>query len=164
MAMAALDWILLSALLGSLLLGAWRGLIYEAVSVASWIAAFFLAQWGAARAGDLLPMATASAGLRHVAGFAVVFVAVLFAGGFVAWLLKQLAERIGLRPMDRTLGAAFGLLRGLLILLAATMLVQATPLKLQEWWADSVGAGLLVVALRGLKDMLPAGFMTPWAA
>lgn len=52
----------------------------------------------------------------------------------------------------------------MLILLAATLVVQATPLKLQEWWVESVGAGLLLVALRGLKDWLPAGWMTPWAA
>ncbi|MFM8610593.1 MAG: CvpA family protein [Burkholderiaceae bacterium] len=162
--MASLDWILLAVLVASLLLGAWRGLIYEAVSVASWVLAFVLAQMWAAQMAAWLPMATASPMLRHAAGFVVVFVGVLFAGGFVGWLLKTLASRIGLRPMDRTLGAAFGLLRGVLILLAATVVVQATPLKLQEWWVESVGAGLLLVALRGLKDWLPAGWMTPWAA
>lgn len=162
--MATLDWVLLALLAASLLLGAWRGLIYEAASLASWAAAFVLSQVWAERAGAVLPLATASPGLRQVAGFVLVFVAVLFAGGFVAWLLKKLAERIGLRPMDRTLGAAFGLARGLIILLVLAMVVEATPLKTQDWWVGSVGAGLLVGALRGVKDMLPGGWMAPWPA
>ena len=49
--MLVLDWICVAVLLGSLLLGAWRGLVYEVVSVASWIAAFFLAQWFAVEVG-----------------------------------------------------------------------------------------------------------------
>ena len=36
--MAALDWILLSVLLASLLLGALRGLVYEAMSLLAWLA------------------------------------------------------------------------------------------------------------------------------
>ena len=43
--MPVLDWVLLAVLLVSLLLGLWRGLVYEVLSVVSWIAAFVLAQW-----------------------------------------------------------------------------------------------------------------------
>ena len=43
--MATLDWVLLAVLLASLLLGALRGLVYEAMSLLAWGAAFWLAQW-----------------------------------------------------------------------------------------------------------------------
>ena len=43
--MAPLDWAVLIVLAASLLLGAWRGLVYEVLSVLSWIAAFVAAQW-----------------------------------------------------------------------------------------------------------------------
>lgn len=164
MALASLDWVLLAVIGASLLLGAWRGFIYEALSLASWIAAFVLAQAWAERAGAMLPMTTASVEVRQAAGLVVVFIAVLFAGTVLAWLLKKLASGVGLGPADRLLGAGFGAVRGVLVLLAATLVVQATPLKLQEWWAESVGAGMLVVALRGLRNWLPAGWMAPWAA
>ena len=54
--MATVDWIFLGVLLFSLVVGAWRGLVYELISLASWFAAFVLAQWlagagGAHRAG-----------------------------------------------------------------------------------------------------------------
>ena len=49
--------------------------------------------------------------------------AALFAAGFVTFLLKKLVDAIGLRPVDRSLGAAFGLLRGVIILLAAAVVI-----------------------------------------
>lgn len=47
--MTALDWIFLVVSLGSLLLGAWRGLVYEVVSALSWVAAFSLRHSGLRR-------------------------------------------------------------------------------------------------------------------
>lgn len=162
--MTTFDWILLAVLGTSLLLGASRGLIYEAVSLASWVAAFVLSQRWAEWVGGMLPLATASSVVRLAAGFVLVFVTVLFAGILLAWLLKTLAGRLGLRPADRTLGAAFGLARGLVILLVLALFIQATPLKTQDWWIGSVGASLLLGALRGAKDLLPPGWMAPWVA
>ena len=49
--MAAVDLILLLLLLASVLLGLWRGLVYELLSIAGWVAAFLLAQTFAAWAG-----------------------------------------------------------------------------------------------------------------
>ena len=46
--MAALDWVLLVVFLGSILIGAWRGLVFEVLSLVSWVLAFFAARlWGA---------------------------------------------------------------------------------------------------------------------
>jgi glutamine phosphoribosylpyrophosphate amidotransferase len=61
-------------------------------------------------------MGSAAEPVRYAAGFVVVLVAAAFAGGLVAWALKKLIEAIGLRPVDRTLGAAFGLARGVVLL------------------------------------------------
>ena len=43
--MAALDWIFVALLLASMLMGAWRGLVYEFLSLAGWVVAFVVAQW-----------------------------------------------------------------------------------------------------------------------
>ena len=153
--MAWLDWIFLAVLAGSLVLGALRGLVYEVLSVASWGAAFMLAQWWAPEAANRLPLASASEPLRYAAGFLLVFVATAFAGGLVAWLVKKLAEAMGLRPVDRTLGAAFGLARGVVVLLGAAVVVHLSPLHSQNWWQESAGASVLTVALKGLKPVLP---------
>ena len=156
--MAALDWVFLTVMAASLLLGAWRGLVYEVISVLSWIAAFVLAQWFAPAAGAWLPMGGAAEMLRYAAGFALVFIGTLFAGGLLAWLCSKLLQAVGLRPVDRTLGAAFGLVRGAMIALAAAVVVNLTSLKGEAWWKESVGAGVATAALRGLQPVLPEPF------
>ena len=157
--MAGLDWIVVVVVLGSMVLGGWRGLVFEVMSVAGWVAALVLAQLWALEAARRLPiMGSAAEPIRYAAGFVVVFVAVVFAGGLVAWLVKKLVEALGLRPADRTLGAAFGLVRGAVLLLAATVVVSMTPLKDSVYWRESVSAGWLTAALKGLKPALPASF------
>jgi membrane protein required for colicin V production len=156
--MAALDWVFLMVLAASLALGAWRGLVYEVLSVVGWIAAFVLAQWLAPDAAARLPMGGAGAATRYAAGFLLVFIATAFAAGLLAWLLKKLVEAVGLRPVDRTLGAAFGLVRGAVLLLAAAVVVNMTPLQSGRWWTESKGADVSTTVLRGLKPVLPEQF------
>ena len=55
--MSAVDWICLAVLLASLLLGAWRGLVYEVLAVAGWVIAFLAARWSADVVGQWLPIA-----------------------------------------------------------------------------------------------------------
>lgn len=156
--MAPLDWILLAVLLFSLVLGAVRGLVYEVLSVAGWVAAFVLAQWLAPRAAAWLPMGQASEGLRYAAGFALVFIVSVFAAGLLAWGVKKVIEAVGLRPVDRILGAAFGLLRGAVIILAAAVVALMTPLHDTEAWKHSVGAAAATQTLQHLKPVLPDRF------
>ena len=153
--MAAVDIFLLLVLLASVFIGVWRGLVFEVLSVAGWVAAFFLAQWYADEAAALLPLGNTAEPLRYAAGFAVVFVGVAFASGLLAWLIKKGIESAGLRPVDRTLGAAFGLLRGVVILLAVALVVNMTPLKDNNDWRASVGAAWLEAGLHAVKGTMP---------
>jgi len=156
--MTVLDWVLLGVLAFSLLLGLLRGLVYEVLSVLGWIAAFVLAQWLAPQVGAWLPMENAAEPLRYAAGFTIVFVAVAFAGGMLAWATRKLVEAVGLRPVDRLLGAAFGLVRGVVLLLALAVVVNMTPLRTSQWWTESMGAAVSTAALKGLKPVLPEAF------
>jgi len=156
--MAALDWVCVALLLASLLLGAWRGLVYEVLSVMSWIAAFIAAQLFAPAVAGMLPMGGAAQPLRYAAAFVLVFVAVVFAGALIAWLTKKMVEAVGLRPVDRVLGAVFGLLRGVVMLLALAVVVNMTALKRADGWTESKGAAVATAALQQLKPVLPERF------
>jgi membrane protein required for colicin V production len=156
--MVALDWVFLAVLAASLLLGAWRGLVYEVLSVISWVAAFVLAQWLAPQAAALLPMGGSGEAMRYAAGFVAVFIAVVFTGGLLAWLIKKMVEAVGLRPIDRTLGAAFGLVRGAVVLLALAVVINMTPLQRGEWWTESKGAHVATGVLKEMKPVLPERF------
>ncbi|MGV3492337.1 MAG: CvpA family protein [Ramlibacter sp.] len=153
--MAILDWTVLAVLALSVLLGLFRGLVYEVLSVLNWLAAFLLAQWLAPQVAQLLPLAAAGEPIRYAAGFVLVFIAALFAGGLLAWLTRKLVEAVGLAPVDRTLGGLFGLVRGTVAVLALAVVVHLTGLKEATWWTESMTAGVATAALRGLKPVVP---------
>ena len=156
--MTTLDWALLGVLGLSMLLGAWRGLVYEVLSVLGWAVSFFAAQWFAPSVAAILPLQSVSEPVRYAAGFVLVFVGVLVVCSLLTVAIKELVQAVGLRPIDRTLGAGFGILRGLILLLAATVVVNMTALKNSAWWQESSGAGVLNTALISIKPMLPEQF------
>ena len=142
----------------SLLIGAWRGLVYEVLSVLGWALSFYLAQWFAPDLASRLPLQGASEPVRYAAAFVLIFVVAVLLAGLVAVLFKKMAEAIGLRPVDRTLGAAFGLVRGGILLRALTVVVNMTAFKSSAWWQQSQGAEVWTAALKGLKPVLPEQF------
>ena len=156
--LSAVDWILLAVLGLSLLLGVWRGLVQEVLSLAGWVVAFYVSQMYAPRAAAWLPMEGSSQMLRYAAGFVVVFIAVLVATVLVSWVVKKLVSAVGLGPLDRLLGSLFGLLRGVVILLAVTVIVGMTPMRETEAWKQAQGAQWLQQFLHVLKPVLPADF------
>ena len=156
--LGALDWVFLTVLAGSLLIGAWRGLVFELVSLAGWVAAFIAAQWFASDVGAWLPMGDTQSALRHAAGFVLVFIGAVFFFGFLAWLTKKMVDAVGLRPADRALGAVFGLLRGVIVLLAVALVAGWTPLHEADWWKTSIAAPMLHEVLTWLKPVVPEEF------
>ena len=144
----------------SLLVGILRGLVFEILTLAGWIGAFLLAQWFADPVGAWLPMGDAQATWRYAAGFALVFVAVAFGVGLVAALVRRMVTAVGLRPVDRALGAAFGLLRGALALLAVAVVVHVLGWQKAQPWREATSASLADVALAGLKPSLPEKMAT----
>jgi len=141
-----------------MLLGAWRGLVYEVLSVLGWVVSFFVAQWFAPELAARLPVQSAADPVRYAAAFVLIFIASVFAAGLLAFLLKKLVAAVGLAPVDRLLGAAFGVLRGVVLLLAATVVIDMTALKSSEWWRESKGAPVLAATLKALKPVLPEQF------
>jgi membrane protein required for colicin V production len=157
-ALPLLDWICIAVLLISLLVGAWRGLVVEVVSLLSWLAAFVLAQWFAPTVAAMLPMAGATEVVRYAAGFVLVFVATLFAGALIGFMVSKLLSAVGLGLLNRLLGAGFGLLRGVVLILAATVVVGMTPAKSSAAWGASTGVRWASAALGILKPVLPQEF------
>lgn len=153
--MASLDLIFVVVLLGSMLLGAWRGLVYEILSLLGWVVAFMVARTWAQAVAVWLPLDGWDMQLRYAAAFVLLIVGALFAWGVISWLSKQLIEAVGLRPVDRTLGALFGVLRGGLLLLVLALVIQYTPMNKALWWQESTLAPWLTAALSFVLPALP---------
>jgi len=156
--MDAVDWILLAVLGVSVLLGMWRGLVREIISLAGWIAGFWIAQDWAPEAGAWLPLQGASEMLRYLAGFISVFLVVLIVSVVLGWVISKLISVVGLGLLDRLLGGVFGGVRGGVVLLTLAVVVSLTPVQSAPWWTGSWVAQHLVHGLQILKPVLPAHF------
>jgi membrane protein required for colicin V production len=110
---ALLDWIAVALIVVSMLFGLVRGLVFEVISLVGWVVAFVVAQWFASDVAAWLPAGDPQASWRYPLAFVLLFVAVAFGVGLVASLTRKLIAAVGLRPVDRILGGAFGAARGI---------------------------------------------------
>jgi len=156
-AVSAIDWIALFFLLASLLLGAWRGFVYEMLLLAGWVLAFVAARFSCDLVGNLLPMGESSEPLRQAAGFLLVLIVVAFICGFFAQRGRRVILLLGVRPVDRVFGAAFGCVRAVVVLLLLTVLALKTPVHEETWW-HGLSVPRLTHALDQLRPWLPAGW------
>jgi membrane protein required for colicin V production len=150
------DWSLLAALAASVLLGAWRGLVFELMALVGWLVAYVAAQVFAAPLAAHLPVGTPGSALQHGLALALAFVGTLVAWGLLARLVRLLVHATPLTALDRLLGAGFGLVRGGVLLLVLATVVALTPAARAQAWQDSHGAVWLGVVLKGLRPALPA--------
>lgn len=153
--MTWLDYAVLGVFAVSLVLGAWRGLVREVVSVLGWVIAFLAANLLAGPVGPAMPQVIPTPELRVAAAFVAVFIGSLVVTTLVALLLSKVIKAVGLGGVDRLLGAAFGAARGLLILLAGAVLTGLTSAPGQAFWRDSASGPLLSQAALAIKPLLP---------
>ena len=154
--MAWFDYGVLTVLGLSLVLGAYRGIMRELVSLAGWIAAFVLAT---AFSGIVAVQMPESLGplLSGLLAFVLIFIGVLLVSGVVGLVLARLVRAAGLGFLDRSLGAGFGAVRGVAIVLLAVLLAGLTPLPREPFWRQAVLSGPFETLALALNPYLPEG-------
>jgi membrane protein required for colicin V production len=149
------DGVLLGILVLSAVVGLVRGLVFEVLSLAGWLVAYFVAQWFTPVLALHIPVGQPGSALNHGAAFACAFVGALIVWGLVARLVRMLMRATPLSLIDRLLGACFGLARGAVVLLAIATVVGLTPLSKSVAWQHSSAAAWVQAGLQGLKPLLP---------
>ena len=150
------DWAMLGTLALSVLVGLSRGLVFELMSLAGWLVAYGAAQWYSPQVGAWVPIGAPGSALHQGAAFAATFLGVLLVWAVLARLLRLLVRATPLTVIDRLLGAVFGGLRGLLLLLVVATVVSYTPALRSQAWQDASGAAWLGQIITWIKPLLPA--------
>ncbi len=130
--MNALDWLILLIMMFSALLAAAQGFFFEVISLAGAVLGFLLAAWGYKRLAPWFLDYVKSVPIADLAGFLTIFVSVVILAGVIARLARWVVREAGLRWVDRALGAAFGFLRGMLIVTAGLLAITAFVPDSQE--------------------------------
>ncbi|WP_386077915.1 CvpA family protein [Vreelandella sp. F11] len=134
MALTWIDAIFLAVLALSMLAGFVRGFVREALGLAAWVVALMVARVLAEPVAELMSGFIDSFDARLVLAFILVIFAVILLCGIVIRLVHAAIEWVGMGLLNRVAGAAFGVARGAVILLIATVLITLTPLAdLQAW-------------------------------
>lgn len=110
-----LDWIVLGVLLYSVVTSALRGFAREVIGLVTLSAAMLLAFWFHRGVAALFKDVVKTENLALFSGFFLIFVATIFAGFLIMWIVAKFVKFAGVQWFDRVLGAAFGLVRGWLI-------------------------------------------------
>jgi membrane protein required for colicin V production len=151
----ALDWIIVVALALSLLLGLMRGFVRELLSLAGWAIGIVLALHYAADLGRVVPLPDSWHGVRTAIAAVVLIVLCVLVAGLVGWLARRVMVAAKLSGTDRMLGALFGAVRGVLVLLAMVWFAHGTDVTTSAWWRQSALLPYAESALRSAAPWLP---------
>jgi membrane protein required for colicin V production len=134
-----------------------RGFVKEALSLAAWILAFWVAISFAypLAALDWLVAQIPSPTARISVAFASLFLLTLLAGALVNYLVSQLVRKSGLSGTDRMLGIIFGIGRGVVLVGILVLLAGLTQLPKETWWKQSLLMEHFQVLALWMKGFLP---------
>lgn len=137
--MIFVDYVLIAILIVSIVIGALRGFLREAVALVSWIAALLLA-W--TFSSSLLPYLGAWLGehpqMAMWVARGLILVSVLVIGAIVGGLLGHFVRLSIFSGLDRFLGVVFGGLRGLVVVGVLVIFGQLLHMDAESWWGKSV--------------------------
>ncbi len=153
--MNAVDYAVIALLLLSIGAGVIRGAIREVMNIAGWVLAYGIAH---AFASDLAPFFSEWVGEpvgRTFLAWATIFLVVVLVVSMVASLLSEVVRKLGLSGLDRGVGALIGLARGLLVLLALTLVIGLTKIPQSTAWREAAVTPWLELAASYTRGLLP---------
>lgn len=153
--MTILDWVIVGIIFGSVLLAAAQGFLVEIFSLAGTVLGLVLAQWRYAGVAAWYRPYVSADWVADLAGFVTILGAVVLLAGMAGRLTRWALKEVGLQWFDRLLGAALGLVGGILLSTALVLGLAAFSPGSPLLARSTVGSYMLVVA-RAAAWLAPA--------
>ncbi|HEU5334345.1 MAG TPA: CvpA family protein [Terriglobales bacterium] len=144
--MAVVDWVIVVAVVLSMALAAKEGFFYEIFSLVGVVVGYLLAAWQYGRIAGWFSPYTRAQWVAEIGAFLLIFVAVVGVAGIVGRITRWAMKEVGLRWFDRLLGAAFGLLRGVLVVAVLVLALASFTPGTRMLSGSILGPYFLVVA------------------
>ena len=155
MAFAWIDVVILALIALSAILSLFRGFVREAVALATWLVALWVAMAFHEDLAAILSQWISTPSAQKITAFAVLFVCVLLLGAIINFLASKLVDKTGLTGTDRLLGIVFGVARGGVIVAILVLLAGLTPFPQDPWWQDSQFIGYFEELAMWMRSYLP---------
>ena len=98
--MTYIDFVIVGIVALSAVISVMRGFVKEAVSLITWVLAFWVSATFGGKLATLLPDAVSNPQLRVAISFVALFLATLLVGGLANFLLSAFVSRSGARASD----------------------------------------------------------------
>ena len=118
------DWVIVVVVGISLLFGLWRGLAREVMSLLGWVGGFVLANLLARTVAEATSHLIADGTVRYLLAWMLVFISVLAIAGVLSSIVARQLKQPGLDIGNRLLGALFGVMRGLVIVMVLVWILR----------------------------------------
>ena len=135
-----------------------NGLIKEGLSLFGWVAGFMAANAYGESLARMLPQSLSDKTARLIVAYVLLFVGVILLVMLLRKSLEGLIKAGGLSPVDRILGAIFGFVRGVVIVLVVVLLCGMTAVPQQPFWKKALLSPLAETGVRMIKPFLPYSF------
>lgn len=132
------DYAIIVVVMVSTLISLVRGFVREALSLAAWVLALWVAYEFSRDFSTAFQDLITTPSLRMAVSFGILFVCVLLITALVNFVLSKIIAKAGLNGTDRTLGLIFGFSRGILVVTLMVMLGRLTVFVNDKWWQQSV--------------------------
>ena len=152
--MAAFDWVIVAILVGSVVAAAAEGFFFELFSFGGTVLGFVLAAWNYWRLAPWFEPHVKSVAVANAAGFLVIFFAVMIVGSVIGKVTRWAMKEAGLSWIDRALGAAFGGLRGVLVVTVMVLAI-ASFMPEAKWFQQSQLSGYFLLGARVASWVVP---------
>ena len=129
-----IDYTIIVLLLVSATIGLIRGFVKEIISLVIWVIALVVAVHYSVKYSSLFVDIIQNNALRTGICFLVILISVLLLGMLFSFLLNKLFSYLDLGIANRLLGAVFGLLRGVVLVVGLMFLAQLTSLPQTLAW------------------------------
>lgn len=139
----------------SIILSVMRGLVAEVLSIIGWVAAFYVAITYSSQLIPILPADIPTDSLRVLAAFLVLFLATLLLATLLSIALSVIFKKISLGWLNRFLGTAFGILRGLLIVCILVFLAGLTEIPKDVRWRNAMFSAPVEALVISMLPWLP---------
>lgn len=153
--MALVDIAIILVIVVSILVGIFRGFVRELLSLVSWIVAAWLAYRFAEPASALLQPYLEQPPVRIVAAFIAIFLLVLVALSVISFLIHRTFTAVGIGGVDRSLGAIFGVVRGVVLVALLVLAARFMAFTEHDWWSESRLVGRFDPVAEMIRSLLP---------
>lgn len=157
MSFQVLDLVVALVIVLSTIYAIYRGFVNETLAIFAWAAAALATLYFGPMVARLLYGSISPAWLGSLIGYAGVFLMVVIPLSFLSFRMSQNVKKSSIGPLDRSLGAVFGVLRGLAVLgILYIVFTAIVPVWMQPGWVTKAySLSLVQISAEVISSLVP---------